>query len=331
MRLVAATASFVVALKDERLAAHHTVALYRRTVDAFAADIGDVPLSQVRREHVRAFLVRLRDVHGNGASSLRTKMAALRAFFTFLVDRRLLRAAPFKVEDFRIRVPRRMATVLTQEEFDRFLSAVERSCTTSSRSPRGRARGLPVGLRDRALFFLLAGCGLRVAEATNTNLADVSRLRKAIHVRGKGGVEREVFYDVDPLERYLVEYMDARLRLDVVHDALFINHREGGRLTPRAVQLRMRRYLRDADVSKGATPHSLRHTFATLAIERGANVKAVAQILGHRQVSTTINTYTHLSETHVRDVFRMCHPLQEGKLPLDERVAARKRSLPLLS
>ena len=330
MNVATAIDTFVVALKDERLASPHTVALYGRTLAAFLADTGNLALPRIRREHVRSFLVRLRDEHGNGASSLRVKMAALRAFFTFLVDRRLLRTAAFDVEDFRIRAPRRLATVLTQEELDRFLSVVEKIGISSSRPPRGLARAFPVGVRDRALFFLLAGCGLRVAEATGMNLADISRPRKAILVRGKGRVEREVYYDVQPLDAHFEKYLDERLRLGVLDGALFLNHRDGGRLTPRAVQLLMRRYLREAGVSKHATPHSLRHTFATLAIERGANVKAVAQILGHRHVNTTINTYTHLSETHVRDVFRLCHPLQTGKLPIEERVAARKRSLPLL-
>ncbi len=330
MKLAAAIASFVVALRDERLASPHTVALYSRTFVAFSGQTGDLALPRIRREHVRSFLVYLRDRCGNAASSLRAKMAALRALFTFLEDRGLLHKTPFDVEDFRIRVPRRVATVLTQEELDRFLSAVEKSGTSSSRPPRGPARALPLGARDRALFFLLAGCGLRVAETTNINLGDVSQQRKAILVRGKGGVEREVYYDVEPLEGHLEVYLNARLALGVLDGALFLNHRDGGRVTPRAVQLLMHRYLREAGVSKDASPHSLRHTFATLAIERGANVKAVAQLLGHRHVSTTINTYTHLSETHVRDVFRLCHPLETGKLPIEERVAARKRRLPML-
>lgn len=330
MKLAAAIASFVVVLKDERLASPHTVGLYGRTLADFLADTSDIALPRIRREHVRAFLVRLRDQRKNGPASLRAKMAGLRSFFTFLLDRGVLRTAPFDVEDFRIRVPRRLATVLTQEELDCFLSVVEKSGTSSSRPPRGLARALPLGARDRALFFLLAGCGLRVAEATGISLADVSRPRKAILVHGKGGVEREVYYDVQPLEAHFDAYLDARLALGVLDGALFLNHRDGGRITPRAVQLLMHRYLREAEVSKKASPHALRHTFATLAIERGANVKAVAQILGHRHVNTTINTYTHLSETHVRDVFRLCHPLQTGKLPIEERIAARKRSLPML-
>ena len=102
-------------------------------------------------------------------------------------------------------------------------------------------------------------------------------------------------------------------------------------MTARAVQLLVTHYKERASIEKNVTPHTFRHTYATLSIENGANVKAVSQILGHASIETTINTYTHLSEAHVRDVFRLCHPFEGKRLPLDERVQGRKRSLPLIS
>lgn len=330
MELPLAASRFVASLRDERLASRHTVDLYARTVAAFSDFVGGGSLSQIGREHLRRFLVHLRD-GGNGPATLRTKVAALRAFFSFLVDRGLRRSLPFQAEDFRIRVPRTLPHVLTQEELDRFLRCVEEQPQRRPRTPWGRTHKLSQRVRDRALFFLLAGCGLRVGEATGLDVSSVCRSRKAIRLTGKGGDIREVFYDVEPLEDHLNEYLDARLRLGVLGGALFINFRDGRRLTSRSVQMLMRRYLQLAGIDKTASPHSLRHTFATLAIERGANVKAISQLLGHRHVGTTINTYTHLSEKHVRDVFRQCHPLQEAKLPLAARIEGRKRSLPLLS
>lgn len=329
MDIATAAARFITALRDERLAARNTVALYSRTVNAFTSSVGRLPLSRIRRDHLRCFLVHLRE-GGNGPATLRVKIAALRAFFSFVVDRRLRRTLPFEAGDFRLRVPRALPHVLTQEELDRFLGCIENRPSRRARTPWGRERRVSQAVRDRALFFLLAGAGLRVGEATGLDISCVCRSRKTLRVTGKGGAVREVFYDVDPLEGYINEYLDARLRLGVLTGALFINFRDGRRLTTRAVQVLMRYHLQEAQIHKAATPHSLRHTFATLAIERGANVKAVSQLLGHRCVGTTINTYTHLSEKHVRDVFRQCHPLQEGMLPIEDRIEGRKRSLPLL-
>ena len=199
MRLGDAIAHFVVTLRDEHLRSHHTVDLYRRTLIAFAEAVGDLTVSRLGRGHVREHLVQMRDGHANSPATLRTKMAALRAFFNFLLQRGYRRTAPFLPEDFRIRVPRKVAASLTQDELDALLSAVDNGQGTTTRPPRGRASGLSPVLRDRILLFLLAGSGLRVAEATRLDLASVDAERKAIRVQGKGGVEREVFYDVEPL------------------------------------------------------------------------------------------------------------------------------------
>ncbi len=331
MRLREAIAHFVVTLQDEHLRSHHTVDLYRRTLRALADATGDLPATRLRREHVREYLVQMRDGNSNSPATLRVKMAALRAFFGFLVQRGYRRTAPFQTEDFRIRVPRKVATSLTQDELDALLCAVDKGSGTTERPPRGRAAGLPPVLRDRILLYLLAGCGIRVAEATNLDLASVDTARKAVRVRGKGGAEREVFYDVPPLEDLMDEYLAARRKLGLLDGSLFVNFRDGKRISPRGVQLLVKSYARTAGLAKTVTPHTLRHTYATLAIERGANVKAVAQILGHQRIQTTINTYTHLSEKHVRDVFRLCHPLKDQVLPLAERIERRKQSLPMIS
>jgi integrase/recombinase XerC len=237
MRLGDAIAHFVVTLRDEHLRSHHTVDLYRRTLIAFAEAVGDLTVSRLGRGHVREHLVQMRDGDANSPATLRTKMAALRAFFNFLLQRGYRRTAPFLPEDFRIRVPRKVAASLTQDELDALLSAVDNGQGTTTRPPRGRASGLSPVLRDRILLFLLAGSGLRVAEATRLDLASIDAERKAIRVHGKGGVEREVFYDVEPLQSFMDEYLIARRKLGLLDGSMFINFRDGKGLSSRGVQM----------------------------------------------------------------------------------------------
>ena len=117
-----------------------------------------------------------------------------------------------------------------------------------------------------------------------------------IRVLGKGSREREVYYDIPRMTAAMDDYLAIRDAFSPKSDAVFVNSRDGGRLTVRSVELMLKDYLGRADLSRSYTPHSLRHTYASLSIEQGANIKVVSQILGHSNIRTTLSLYTHLSE-----------------------------------
>jgi len=114
------------------------------------------------------------------------------------------------------------------------------------------------------------------------------------------------------------------------HDRLFVGIKSYASLQPRGFQKGLKGYLKQAGLRTSITPHTLRHTFATVMIEKGANVKAVSQILGHSNCQITIDLYTHLSSEHLRAVMQRCNPLSKEVIPIEERIEMRKKYLPYL-
>ena len=147
-------------------------------------------------------------------------------------------------------------------------------------------------LRDRALLALLIATGLRIAEALGICLEDFDDVEQTILIRGKGKKLRKVFFDLDVLQEHLLPYLEARKALDLPHDRLFVSSKSYAPLGSRGVQKRLKNYLRAAGLRTSASPHTLRHSFATVAIEKGANIKAVSQIMGHSSCRITIDLYT---------------------------------------
>jgi integrase/recombinase XerC len=159
--------------------------------------------------------------------------------------------------------------------------------------------------RDTALFTLLYGCGLRIAEALSLNVADAPRSGKPLRVIGKGGKERLV-----PVLPAVAEAVADWLRLHPAGaDAtapLFVGVR-GDRLNPGVAQRTLRNYRRLAGLPEHATPHALRHSFATHLLAGGADLRAIQDLLGHASLSTT-QRYTSVDEKRLLDVWRSAHP-----------------------
>ena len=168
------------------------------------------------------------------------------------------------------------------------------------------------GLRDRAIIELLFSGGLRVSELCNLNRDDINLERKEFVVRGKGSKDRPIFIDDSAASR-VKDYLCAR------HDslpALFLNNsRNSGttstsgdyrRLTARSIQRIIEKYTRAAGITKHVTPHTLRHSFATDLLMNGADLRSVQSLLGHSNISTT-QIYTHITDTHLKDVHKKYH------------------------
>lgn len=167
------------------------------------------------------------------------------------------------------------------------------------------------GLRDRAIIELLFSGGLRVSELCALNRGDINLERREFVVRGKGSKDRPIFIDEAAATR-VADYLSAR------HDslpALFLNNsRNSGattsgdyrRLTPRSIQRIIEKYTKAAGITKHVTPHTLRHSFATDLLMNGADLRSVQSLLGHSNISTT-QIYTHITDTHLKDVHQKFH------------------------
>ncbi len=226
------------------------------------------------------------------AVTLRRKLAAVRGLFRFL-----LREGVVAVNVGRMvrtpKAPRKLPDVMTAEQVNTMIDGVATS-----------ALERPHPARDRAIFEVLYGCGLRVSELAGLNLEDVDRAEGWLRVRGKGKKERQVPLPrpaAASLERYLTER-------PVVRDqrAVFLNHRRG-RLTTRGMHAIVKFYATLLAGDPSVHPHSLRHAYATHLLAAGADLRAIQELLGHARLSTT-QKYTQVSLTDLMAVYDKAHP-----------------------
>ncbi|HYV44387.1 MAG TPA: tyrosine recombinase XerC [Myxococcaceae bacterium] len=230
------------------------------------------------------------------ATSRARKLASAKSFFKFLVRSRELPQSPAK----KLRspkLPKALPKVMPVDE----VFAVLRAPTDKT----------VLGLRDRAIFELLYGAGLRAAELCGLAPDSLDLRGRVVRALGKGRKERLVPFNeeaADALAVYLERRGELLARLHPGQDpeALFLNHR-GGRLTPRSVARHLDRYVLQCALARRVSPHALRHSFATHLLAGGADVRSIQELLGHASLSTT-QRYTHVGWEQLQKVYDAAHP-----------------------
>ncbi len=246
----------------------------------------------VDRQVLRRYLLWLRK-EGYVEASMARKLSELRSFCRYLVQEGVLESNPIEVVSSP-KLPKRLPRYLKMDEIEALLNAPDVST--------------PQGQRNKAILELLYGAGIRLSELVNLNLRDLHLGKGQILVWGKGGKERVALLG-EPAIRALRMYInDGReeLAANKTSDALFLN-RYGGRLSRRSIGLILDKYSKLAGLWKKVTPHLLRHTFATHMLEGGADLRAVQELLGHAQPTTT-EIYTHVTPSRLREVYLKSHP-----------------------
>lgn len=293
--------SFIEYLRSERHFSSHTARCYAADLDQFCRYLapGEAPadvdqrLLQTTGDTIREFMAYL---HGKNycRSTVARKLATLRSFYKFLLRRGKLDTNPVAG----IRTPKqdkKLPKCLEIEEIDRLMS----NCDTTTL----------LGARDRAILETLYSTGIRVSELVALNIADVDLGSSVILVRGKGKKERVIPIGPGAVQAIL-HYLDLRRTManNPKHDpeALFIN-KHGQRLSTRSVRRKLDKYLLDAGLDLSVSPHTLRHSFATHMLRRGADLRSVQEMLGHQSLSTT-QIYTHMTKQHVKEEYEKSHP-----------------------
>lgn len=316
--------AFLASLRLGRHASAHTVRAYESDITQYlawvAADrdrkISELTPGDLDLASVRAHLAALGRA-GRARSSVARKLSALRTFVRYLRAEEIMDHDPAALAV----APKRDQTIPT------YLSEPEIARLLETPSD-----GDPLGRRDRAILELFYASGLRLSELVGINLDDLNLPARMVRVMGKGGKERILPFHERAAAALRTWLQDRGAIVDAAHrakraparpvrrpagaprqaasDPLFINYR-GTRLTGRSVDRMLRRYVAACSTRMGISPHALRHSFATHLLERGADLRAIQELLGHARLSTT-QRYTHVNAAQLIAVYRKSHP-RSGK------------------
>ena len=314
--------AFLEYLRLNRNASAHTASAYESDLTQFldfaAHYLGKPNLEPGELELgiIRAFMADLYR-QGHARASVARKLSALRAFGRYLRREGLIEADPARLAAS----PRRERKVPAHLSIDEMTRLLEMPDVAD-----------PLGCRDRAILELFYASGLRLSELVGLDLedVDVNPRRRLVRVMGKGAKERQIPFN-SATEKSLRKWLEVRGALRSKPDGarslepgpqstkpraqglrsrtrepLFLNFR-GARLTGRSVQRLVARYVTSCSTRFGISPHALRHSFATHLLQRGADLRAIQELLGHVQLSTT-QRYTHVNAAQLLDVYRKAHP-----------------------
>jgi integrase/recombinase XerC len=296
---------FLQFIRLNRNASAHTARAYASDLSQFLDHVAaahGIPRAKLKaddldRLSIRSFLAALHD-RGLSRASAARKLAATRTFL------RYLRREGLVEDDHGALVPTpkrevRMPVHLSEEEMTRLV------CAPAPDDPLGR--------RDHAILELFYASGLRLSELAGLDLDDVNVSAQMVRALGKGGKQRLVPFNRSTASALRAYLKDRELLVTASSrksgrqpDPLFVNYR-GTRLTVRSVDRLVRRYAVQSGVRPGVSPHALRHSFATHLLQRGADLRAIQELLGHARLSTT-QRYTHVNAAQLFDVYRKAHP-----------------------
>lgn len=287
-------------LRLERAFSKNTVDAYLRDLQKHINYLGDegIDYREVTLQQLDSFAALLMDT-GITKRSLSRILTGMRSFYRFLVEDGELKSDPTEL----MTMPSRgehLPEVLSIEEIDRIERVVDQSRDE--------------GVRDHAIIETLYSCGLRVSELCNLCFSDLFLEEGHIHVRGKGNKDRLVPISrtaIDDLRRWFVVRQGIEAKAGE-EDYVFLSPLRGRHLSRITVFHNLKEYARMAGIEKEISPHTLRHSFATHLVERGANLRGVQAMLGHESISTT-EIYLQLDRQHLREEILTCHPRNKRK------------------
>ncbi len=281
-----------------------TLREYRRGVSEFLAFLAgrDTPWQTPDRAAVRAYLAQLAE-RGLAPSSVAGRLAAIRAFYRHATRQEWIAADPLAG----VRSPRRPGRL------PRVLSPAQAAALVEAPARRHAVDAHTDDLqrRDAALLELLYATGMRISELATLTLTRVDRRRRRLRVIGKGRKERELLFGssaAEALDAYLRSARPALAARSVDEDTGFVFlNASGGPLSARGARMVVDRWVAATGLPMRASPHTLRHSFATHLLEGGADLRSVQELLGHANLATT-QIYTHLSDATLRSAYRSAHP-----------------------
>jgi integrase/recombinase XerD len=284
-------------LSLEKNLSENTIISYKSDLTVFITflknDFNIDDPEKISYNHVSSFFQLLFELELSGSSAARY-LSSLRGFFKYLFHNNYITKNPVD----KIEAPKRkknIPEVLTIFEMESILS-----------KPDAKEK---LGLRDKALLEIMYACGLRVSEVINLKVSSLYFNEEIIRVFGKGSKERLVPIGrsaVKWIRKYMAESRPLLVKKTLSENYLFLNNR-GTKLSRMGIWKITDRYFKEADINKDVHPHTFRHSFATHLIEGGADLRAVQEMLGHADISTT-QIYTHIDRDYIKQVHKDFHP-----------------------
>jgi integrase/recombinase XerC len=283
-------------LRDERRASEHTLRAYRKDLSMFleflAEYLGKKDLYEVDRKDVRGF-VAMQTRLGYAKRSIQRRLSSAKSFFKFLCQEGRMSRNPARLVKGP-KLSRRLPEVFTQSQMEEVFERIP----TAQQDPNLA--------RDRAIVELLYDEGLRISELEGLDISDIDFAKGEIKVLGKGSKER-----ILPLSSKAAQAVKAHIGARE-SGPLFLNERTGKRMGVRDLRRIVNYYLSQLPDAPAVKPHALRHSFATHLVERGADLRAVQELLGHASLSTT-QIYTHVGAKRLKEIYKKAHPRAEDE------------------
>jgi tyrosine recombinase XerC len=276
-------------LEIERNYSGHTLLNYKIDLEDFRKFCGEIDLEKIDYLLLRKYLAVLKEKN-LGNRSVGRHLSALRSFFRFLTREGFIKVNPILMLSSP-KLDKHLPSFMTEEEVSRLIEAAFPKDEKDER-----------GLRDRAILETFYSSGLRISEVVSLNSDDIDFISGIVKVMGKGKKERVVPIG-DAALKAIRRYLDARKKES---EAIFLN-KNGKRITTRGVRNIVEKYLKSANIPGGVSAHTLRHSFATHLLNRGADLRTVQELLGHANLSTT-QIYTHLTTEKIKSVYDKAHP-----------------------
>lgn len=291
-------ANFLNQLKYEKRASIHTIKSYQRDIERLSIYCKEKLMlnwTDLKQADIRAHIA-TRHRKGMGSKSLQRELSAIRSFYTFLLKNSLAEINPAQ----HIKAPKQARTLPKTLDVDQVNGLLDAG--TSS----------PLEIRDLAMFELFYSSGLRLSELSSLNMGDIDLADRSLLVRaGKGGKSR-VLPIGGKAVKAINNWLQERSKIIAIFDeALFVTTK-GRRLGQRSIELRLSQWCKKKGIQEHIHPHMLRHSFASHLLESSQDLRAVQELLGHSNISTT-QIYTHLDFQHLAEIYDKAHPRAKKK------------------
>jgi integrase/recombinase XerC len=291
-------ANFLNQLKYEKRASIHTVKNYQRDIERLSGYCKDKLIfnwNDLKQADVRAHIA-TRHRKGMGSKSLQRELSAIRSFYTFLLKNGLAESNPAQ----HIKAPKQARTLPKTLDVDQINGLLDAGASS------------PLEIRDLAMFELFYSSGLRLSELSALDTGDLDLSDRSLLVRsGKGGKSR-----VLPIGGKAVtainNWLQGRAKMTVIDNVALFVTTKGRRLGQRSIELRLSQWCKKKGIDQHIHPHMLRHSFASHLLESSQDLRAVQELLGHSNISTT-QIYTHLDFQHLAEIYDKAHPRARKK------------------